>query len=279
VSERDAFEDEMLFASLSDRDAERLLRGLAPEDDELAEVAEFVRAARLQVVASPAPDPALVARLAATAGSAARVGATSPTAAVGPRRRRGLPSRPRLALAARAVSLIAAIPLLFAGLAIADVTLPEPARKAFEAVGVKLPNQPPENAQQAAPRDRAAPQSSDRGGPAATAPEESAPKTDPGEAATEKRGQGTTRSNPAREGGRAEGEQGQGRALGKRGLAPGQIQPPGQTRAPGQAKQPAGRTKAQPPPSKQPPSPPAQSAEPAHPPKAPTPPQGTGPNS
>ena len=39
----------------------------------------------------------------------------------------------------------AALPLLFAGLAVAGVTVPAPARDAFDRVGIELPNQPSTN--------------------------------------------------------------------------------------------------------------------------------------
>lgn len=247
MSGRDAFEDEMLFASLSDRDAERLLRGLAPESDSLAEVAEFARAARLQLVGPPAQRPALVARLAAIAGAAADTSATPFAEAAVPRRRRGV--RPRPALAVKVVGILAALPLLFAGLAVADVTLPAPAREAFEAVGVELPNQPAEDDGEATPGDVAAPQPGTGDGASDSGGGKDAEKDASGSPGSQADGQGTTKSNPAREGGRAEGEQGRGRALGKRGLAPGQIQPPGQIRAPGLKKQPGGRNDAAAPPA------------------------------
>jgi hypothetical protein len=47
---------------------------------------------------------------------------------------------------ARVGIVVAAIPLLFAGLAVAGVTVPDVARSAFDRVGIELPNQPATNA-------------------------------------------------------------------------------------------------------------------------------------
>lgn len=235
MSRHDAFEEEMPFRTLSDQDAERLLRGQAPEASQFAELAEFAQALR-QELSRPAPDdPALVSRLAQTARSAGHSGEaeTMPiTAPVRPRRRRLMPAR--LALVARAAGVIAVVPLLFAGLAVADITLPEPARKAFEAVGVSLPNQPATD--EASEAGGSGSDETDRESADKTSTGEDAQKGKGGSNAVENRKHGTAKPNPARAGGRANGEQGRGRALGKRGLAPGQVQPPGQLRAPGQLK-------------------------------------------
>lgn len=58
--------------------------------------------------------------------------------------------RSRRALVARVAIAVAAIPLLFAGLAVAGVTVPSPARSAFDAVGITLPNQPSQKSEQGA---------------------------------------------------------------------------------------------------------------------------------
>ena len=56
-----------------------------------------------------------------------------------PRARRFRLLLPRLVAVARVTAVVALVPLLFAGLAVAGVSLPEPARNAFEAVGVDSP--------------------------------------------------------------------------------------------------------------------------------------------
>jgi hypothetical protein len=132
---------------------------------------------------------------------AARASASTPPVAVTIRPRR------RRAIAARVAVVVASIPLLFAGLAFAGVSLPEPADSAFETIGVELPNQ-----------------ADDQGSSAGSTPEGSGagePRTGGQGNAAEKRGQGKEKSNKARERGRGHGAQGNGRALGKRGLAPG----------------------------------------------------------
>jgi hypothetical protein len=50
--------------------------------------------------------------------------------------------RSRFALVARVGIAVALIPLVLAGLAFAGVTVPSPARSAFDSVGITLPNQP-----------------------------------------------------------------------------------------------------------------------------------------
>ncbi|MGH2981770.1 MAG: hypothetical protein ACRDKV_06990 [Solirubrobacterales bacterium] len=267
MSERDAFEDEMRLRSLSDQDVERLMRGQEPGGGQLAEVAEFTRAVRQELSRPAAQDASLIARLAEA--SLARVpGGETPggetetmevPAPAGPRRR----LRARVALAVRAVALIAIVPLMFAGLALADVTLPEPARDAFEAVGVTLPNQPAGGGEEG--RGENATNPSGKGGQDAADKQASSPESaghgnGRGES-PESRMHGTRKSNPAREGGRGNGEQGQGRALGKRGLAPGQVQPPGQERAPGQLKQKSENAAGGPRTSAQPKAPPGRSGQ------------------
>jgi hypothetical protein len=238
VSDHDAFEDEMLFRTLSDRDVDRILRGHAPAADAFDEVAEFSRSVQATLPARP-ENPDLIRRLAATARSASLEDEAVTKPLPAPRRARtGRPMPHRLAAVGKLAAVIVSIPLLFAGLALADVTLPTPARKAFEAVGVSLPNQPPadqvdEDAVDGT--DAGRPGLRDGNGRPAASPAKSS-EQGPSPSAAPKRGHGTAKANPARAGGRANGEQAQGRALGKRGLAPGQIEPPGQTHAPGQLK-------------------------------------------
>jgi hypothetical protein len=191
-----AFEDEM---ELSGR--------RKPADDDLAAFAQAVRVTLLDE-----PDrtafATLVPRLAETARASAADGADRG----GTTKRRPPARRRRWAPVLRVAIAIALVPLLTAGLAVAGVKLPAAADDAFESVGVELPNQA----------------ASDDGGDAAPGAEDGGSE-EPGATgqgnAAEKRGQGQSKSNPAREGGRANGTNGRGRALGKRGLAPGQLKP------------------------------------------------------
>jgi hypothetical protein len=112
-------------------------------EEEMNDVAQFERALRAAVPTQPdlrlgaelVPRLAQIARAASIEAEQVRGRRTSP------RGRR----RPRLALVARVAIPVALVPLLFAGLAVAGVTVPEPARSAFETVGVELPNQPDES--------------------------------------------------------------------------------------------------------------------------------------
>jgi hypothetical protein len=110
--------------------------------DEMNDVALFTDALRAAVPAQPSREltAALVPRLAAVARSS-----TIEAEARTSRRTRGLrsgPPRSRRALVARVAIAVAVIPLALAGLAFAGVTVPGPARDAFDSVGVTLPNQP-----------------------------------------------------------------------------------------------------------------------------------------
>jgi hypothetical protein len=109
---------------------------------EMNEVALFERALRVAVPTRPDPLIArdLVPRLARLAHAAtieAETQASSWGARVAGR-------RSRLALVARVGIAVALIPLVLAGLAFAGVTVPGPARDAFDSVGITLPNQPSE---------------------------------------------------------------------------------------------------------------------------------------
>jgi hypothetical protein len=106
-------------------------------------VALFENALRAAVPTRP--DPALgttlVPRLAAVARAATLEAETQPS-------RRNTPApRSRLALVARVGIAVALIPLVLAGLAFAGVTMPSPARSAFESVGITLPNQPADHSE------------------------------------------------------------------------------------------------------------------------------------
>ena len=122
------------------------------EDQELVAFARTLRAELLQPPEG-ADALALPVRLAEAARAAAGNGASLRASENGgrshaarrngtgshPARRRGgkVFGRPLLRLAAAVV----AIPLLFTGLAVAGVELPDPAADAFESVGIELPNQ------------------------------------------------------------------------------------------------------------------------------------------
>jgi hypothetical protein len=121
------------------------VNGNGAYEGEMNDVALFQSALRALVPTQP--DPRLGARLVPQLAEAARAstieaesvstrrGATGAGAA----RRR---PRSRLALVARVGLAVALIPLVLAGLAFAGVTVPEPARTAFDKVGITLPNQP-----------------------------------------------------------------------------------------------------------------------------------------
>jgi hypothetical protein len=114
-------------------------------DEMNAEAIIFVDAVRAAVPTRPDPrlGAALVPRLAATARASTLEAETrsmrrgTTTTVVAPRQ-----PRSHRALVARVAIAVALIPLVFAGLAVAGVTVPSPARSAFDAVGIKLPNQP-----------------------------------------------------------------------------------------------------------------------------------------
>jgi hypothetical protein len=109
-------------------------------EDEMNEVALFESALRAAVPSRPDPriGTALVPRLAEAARAATLEADARPV------RQR---PRSRFALVARVGIAVALIPLVLAGLAFAGVTVPGPARDAFDAVGIALPNQPSEHAQ------------------------------------------------------------------------------------------------------------------------------------
>jgi hypothetical protein len=111
------------------------VNGNGAYEGEMDEVALFESALRAAVPARP--DPLLGARLVPRLAGTARA-ATLEAEQRATRRAR----RSRRGLVARVGIAVAAIPLIFAGLAVAGVTVPAPARDAFDAVGVTLPNQP-----------------------------------------------------------------------------------------------------------------------------------------
>lgn len=121
-------------------------------EGEMNEIALFEAALRAAVRTQP--DPALratvVPRLAQTARTATLEAETHATRRAGGTARAR--SRGRFALVARVGIAVALIPLVLAGLAFAGVTVPGPARDAFDSVGITLPNQPSGNDQTAAPK-------------------------------------------------------------------------------------------------------------------------------
>jgi hypothetical protein len=233
---------------------------------EMKEATLFMDALRAAVPTAPDPQVgvALVPRLAATARASAledetrviRRGARAPAgSARGP--------RPRLALLARVGIAVALIPLVLAGLAVAGVTVPAPARSAFHAVGIHLPNQP------STVTDRSG------GAPGSNPPTQGGKAQGAGASADE------GKSAAAHAHARAQHEKAHGKALGHHhgkavglndGTPPGQTKtPPGQTKtppghsnaAPGQSKTPPGQSKTPPDQSHEPPgqskAPPGQS--------------------
>lgn len=114
------------------------MSGNGAYEGEMKDVTLFENAVRAAVPTRP--DPALgttlVPRLAEVARFATLEAEAQPT------RRRAVAPRSRLALVARVGIAVALIPLVLAGLAFAGVTVPGPARDAFHAVGIVLPNQP-----------------------------------------------------------------------------------------------------------------------------------------
>jgi translation initiation factor IF-2 len=152
-------------------------------------------------------------------------------------------------MVARIAFAVALLPAIFAGLAVAGVKVPQVAQDAFEAVGVDLPNQGDSNTGS---------QGSDDGGRTLD------PAT-PGDNVG--KGAGLDKLNPAREQGRGNGAQGRGRALGKRGVAPGQTKDK-ENNAGGNGKGKGVGSDGTPPgQAKEKPTPPPQSNKPAAPPK------------
>lgn len=109
-------------------------------EGEMNEVALFESALRAAVPTKP--DPRLGATLVPRLAEVAR--ASTLEVETHAMRRTAAP-RSRLALVARVGIAVALIPLVLAGLAFAGVTVPSPARSAFESIGITLPNQPAEH--------------------------------------------------------------------------------------------------------------------------------------
>lgn len=224
------------------------------DDEELGAFADALRATLIA-----APDRARSAELVPRLAVAARASlVTGPPA---PGRRTGARRSSRLGLFARAAVAFALVPVLFAGLAVAGVKLPDAADAPFEAVGIDLPNQGSDAGESAGGGSGGGGANEGGSGKDGSAADGKTGKpSEPGaqgrDNAAEKRGHGQDVENPAREQGRGNGAQGKGRALGKKGAAPGQANPNrggqgkgkaiGQTDAPppGQANKPAAPGKA-----------------------------------
>lgn len=119
------------------------MNGNGAYEGEMNDVALFQTALRAAVPTRPDPaiGMALVPRLAEVARTATIEAETQGLTRT-PRK-----PRSRFALVARVGIAVALIPLVLAGLAFAGVTVPGPARDAFDSVGITLPNQPQEHSQ------------------------------------------------------------------------------------------------------------------------------------
>lgn len=166
-----------------------------PEDADLAAFAHSLRAS-LVTVRPAGQAAAIVPRLA----EEARIAHAQP-----PAEERGSASRfgPRIKTVGQLALGFCLVPLAAAGLATAGVHLPEPAQRAFESVGIELPNQ-------------------DDGATEAPAPPATTPSgVEPGSAPA---------SKPAAP--RSESKKGKGKGKGKAN-ARGKAQSPGQSGPPG----------------------------------------------
>jgi hypothetical protein len=187
--------------------------GNAAYEGEMNEVALFQSALRVAVPTRPDPRVGfeLVPRLAQVA-RAATIEAETQASRRGSALRTG---RARRALVARVAIVVGLIPLVLAGLAFAGVTVPGPARDAFDSLGITLPNQPSEHARS----DEATPKSTQGGNDVSDA------------AKTKPKGQGGN-SAAAHEHARAQHEKAKGKAKGhEQGKAIGlnDLTPPGQS--------------------------------------------------
>jgi len=111
------------------------MNGDGAYEDEMKEIAMFESA--LRVAVPTRPDPGLGRDLVPRLAQAARHSTLQAEQSAARRR-----PRSRTALVARVGIAVALIPLVLAGLAFAGVTVPGPARSAFDSVGITLPNQP-----------------------------------------------------------------------------------------------------------------------------------------
>jgi cell division protein FtsN len=184
---------------------------------EMNEVALFQSA--LRVAVPTRPDPRIGVELVPRLAQVARA-ATIEVETQASRRGSALRSgRGRRALVARVAIVVGLIPLVLAGLAFAGVTVPAPARDAFDSLGITLPNQPSEHAQS----DQATPESTQGGNDVSDA------------AKTKPKGQGGN-SAAAHEHARKQHEKAKGKAKGHdKGKAIGlnDLTPPGESQETG----------------------------------------------
>lgn len=198
--------------------------------DEMREAALFTDALRAAVPVRPSREltETIVPQLAAAARTAtfeaetqtARRPATSPV--------RGS----RRALVAKVAIAVALIPLLLAGLAFAGVTVPAPARNAFDSVGITLPNQPSDQpAAQQKVREKVQGASQGGGGNEVSSAAQAKPKGSGGNSSAAHE---HARKQHEKAKGKANGH-GQGKAVGLNGSTPpgqsGQTGPPAHSNA------------------------------------------------
>jgi hypothetical protein len=205
--------------------------------NEMREVELFEDALRAAVPTVPSNEltTAIVPKLAAAARTA------TIEAEARPSRRQAAPpgARSRRGLVARVAIAIALIPLLLAGLAVAGVKVPAPARDAFDSVGIKLPNQSADHGGEPGNGQKESPATTGQGGGNEVSGDAHAkPKGEQGN------------STAAHEHARKQHQKAQGKAKGhENGKAVGLngSTPPGQAKTPpGQAKTPPGQEKSPP---------------------------------
>jgi hypothetical protein len=201
--------------------------------DEMNDVALFTDALRAAVPAQPRRDltATLVPRLAATARTS-----TIEAEAGTSRRSQGLPPgrpRSRRGLVARVAIAVALIPLLLAGLAVAGVTVPSPARSAFDRIGIHLPNQPKDKAEDDASGPGSQPPADESEAGGGQGGGGGASEAQPGTRQGKSKGRGKANVNGD------SGNQGRGKAIGRNDAVPpghsGQTGPPAHSNAGGNA--------------------------------------------
>jgi hypothetical protein len=159
VTDERAYERDMgSLRALSANEQDRLLTGHAPHADaQLDEVATFMRALRAALPAQPDEhaEADLIRRLAEASAASSSAEANRATAGAGIGRGH---ARSRLTFVARVGIAVALLPALMASLAFAGVSLPGPAQDAFETIGIELPNQAGDGADDdgAAPKQNSA---------------------------------------------------------------------------------------------------------------------------
>jgi cell division protein FtsN len=213
--------------------------------DEMREAALFTDALRAAVPFRPSRE--LTATVVPQLAAAARTATLEAETQTAGRPATAPVRRSRRALVAKVAIAVALIPLLLAGLAFAGVTVPAPARDAFDSVGITLPNQPSDH--RAPPeklREKVKGLSQGEGGNEVSSAAQAKPK---GKGGNSSAAHEHARKQHEKAQGKAKGH-GQGNAVGLNGSTPpGQAKtPPGQAKktAPGQVKTPPGQTKTPP---------------------------------